>query len=177
VILSIDVQYQEDSAYIAGVLFDSWGSEEPSAEYVSYLYNVEEYQPGSFYKRELPCILKLLKEHLVQPNTILIDGYVYLDGTSKAGLGKHLYDALEQKIEIIGIAKKSFFDIDQSHAVYRGISTKPLYITSTGDLENAKHNIVSMFGGSRIPVLLKRADQLCREEAGKSRSGDTWCEC
>lgn len=164
-ILSIDVQYIANSAYIAGILFKSWDSESPNAEYVSFLAGIEDYQPGSFYKRELPCILKLLDEHLLRPDTILIDGYVYLDDMRKAGLGKHLFDALEQKIEIVGIAKKSFLGIDKTHEVFRGISKKPLYITSTGDLEDAKLNVSSMFGDSRMPVLVKRADQLCREKA------------
>ena len=44
-------------------------------------------------------------------------------------------------------------------------SVKPLYITTSGHLDETKANVASMFGEHRIPFLLKRADQLCREEA------------
>ena len=46
-------------------------------------------EPGQFYKRELPCILELLKQVNPLPNYIVIDGYVYLGGDEKPGLGKH----------------------------------------------------------------------------------------
>ena len=50
----------------------------------------DEYVPGEFYKRELPCIIKLLdlvEEHI---DCIIIDGFVYLDGDTRPGLGKHI---------------------------------------------------------------------------------------
>ena len=169
--LAIDVQYLESTAYIAGVAFETWSAETPYAEYTSYLEDIEDYQSGFFYKRELPCIRKLLDDHQIQPDVIVIDGYVYLDGTSKPGLGKYLYDSLEQKADIIGVAKKEFTGIHESHRLFRGSSKKPLYITSTNPLEESKDCIASMFGNSRMPVLLKRADQLCREFANKSSSG------
>ena len=166
-ILSIDVQYVVNSAYIAGILFESWDSEVAFAEYVSYLQKVDDYQPGHFFKRELPCLLKLIEEHNIQANTIVIDGFVYLDDLEKPGLGKHLYNTLNPKRKIIGVAKKVFSGISDKHKIYRGNSKKPLYITSTGELEDAKQKIASMAGNARIPTLLKRADQLCREEAKK----------
>lgn len=50
-ILAVDVQYEEESAVILP------------------------YEPGSFYKRELPCILSLLKDIYKQLDAIVIDGY------------------------------------------------------------------------------------------------------
>lgn len=170
-ILAVDVQYVDNSAYIAGVMFETWNSETCLNEYLSYLKVVEKYQSGSFYKRELPCILKLLDEHQIQPDIIVIDGYVYLDDMKKAGLGKYLYDSLERKTEIVGVAKKQFLGINENNGLFRGFSEKPLYITSTGNLEDDKQNIASMFGDSRIPVLLKRVDKLCRKEASKELTG------
>ncbi|MFC3150029.1 endonuclease V [Litoribrevibacter euphylliae] len=168
-ILAVDVQYDDKSAFVAGVLFDEWNAEEPTAEYISHLHEIEEYVPGNFYKRELPCILKLLNEHRLEPTCILVDGYVYLDGKQKPGLGKKLFDTLEKKIEIIGVAKRGFSGISSKYEILRGESEKPLYITTTGELEIAKNKVLSMCGNYRIPALLKRADQLCREAANKSK--------
>ena len=169
-ILAIDVQYSENTAFVAGITFGTWLSEAPENEYISVLNDVAEYEPGNFYKRELPCILKLIEEHGIKPDTIVVDGYVYLDGESRPGLGKYLYDALKDECEIIGVAKRSFSGIGVSHEVLRGQSVKPLFITTTGQLDTAKENIAKMFGEHRIPVLLKRADQLCREEAAKQEN-------
>ena len=171
-ILAVDVQYDDNSAFVAGVLFNEWGSEEPKAEYISLLNEIEEYVPGDFYKRELPCILRLLKEHELVPSCIVVDGYVYLDGKQLPGLGKRLFDALQEKIEIIGVAKKGFRGITSEYEILRGKSEKPLYVTSTGDLDSAKNSVLNMFGKNRIPFLLKRADQLCREAANKSKHSD-----
>nr|WP_086938518.1 endonuclease V [Thaumasiovibrio occultus] len=178
-ILAIDVQYTETAAYVAGVLFECWDADSPIGEFVTRVEEVAPYQPGQFYKRELPCILALLNEHSLAPITFVIDGYVYLDGASKAGLGKHLFDALQQKaakanggvsdqgrpVEVIGVAKKAFVDISTDCELFRGTSQKPLYVTTTGDVSTAKSAIALMAGKHRIPTLLKRADQLCREAA------------
>lgn len=172
-ILAIDVQYLNESAHVAGITFNSWEDEEAQKEYTSFVKKVESYEPGFFYKRELPCILALLEEFSLKPNVIIIDGYVYLDGNDRPGLGKRLYDVLVDKPEVIGVAKKSFASLESGHEIFRGESKKPLYVTSTGDLELAKSSIKNMFGKNRIPVLLKRADQLCREEANKSKHTDS----
>jgi len=47
----------------------------------------------AFYKRELPCILKLLDKLEQPPSCIVVDGYVFLDGKKKAS------DALEEAQE------------------------------------------------------------------------------
>ena len=166
-ILAIDVQYTDDKADVAGVIFENWSSLDAIQCYLTEVAQVAEYEPGSFYKRELPCILQLLQEHKLKPDIIVVDGYVYLDGVAKSGLGKHLYDSLGGEVEIIGVAKKPFVDISEKFAVYRGGSQKPLYVTSTGDVEQAKESIRSMAGKHRNPVLLKKVDQLCREAAKK----------
>lgn len=162
-ILAVDVQYSEDNAKVAGVEFENWHSDKSQKEYVSLFEGVADYEPGNFFKRELPCILRLLSEHNLTPDCIIVDGFVFLDGYSKAGLGKHLFDALNGKTVVIGVAKKRFKDIDMSFAVYRGGSQKPIYVTSIGtDLELATENIYNMHGKHRLPTLLKRVDQICR---------------
>lgn len=164
-ILAVDVQYTNNEAYVAGLMFESWQSEEKSQYYLTKVVGVEEYQPGFFYKRELPCILKLLKEYHLQPSIIIIDGYVYLDGVSSPGLGKYLYDSLNAEIEVIGVAKKPFKDISDKFAVYRGKSSKPLYVTTTGNLLEVKDAVTNMAGKNRFPMLLKEVDRLCRSAA------------
>ncbi len=162
-ILAIDVHYEDELARISGVLFEDWNSSESKEELTSYLNNVVKYTPGLFYKRELPCILKLLEDHSLSPEIIVVDGFVYLDGTQKPGLGKYLHEALGETIAVIGVAKRRFNDIGDEYAIHRGNSKKPLYVTAVGyDVNTAKRDIKNMFGEHRIPVMLKRADQVCR---------------
>lgn len=162
-ILAVDVCYNDSDAVVAGVLFEEWTSGNSRADYISHVDEVQDYVPGQFYKRELPCILALIEEHHLQPYCIVIDGYVFLDGVNKPGLGYRLYEALDKRIAVIGVAKKPFAGIADDYAVLRGDSQKPLYVTATSDLSQAKKTIASMHGNHRIPTLLKRADQLCRQ--------------
>lgn len=162
-ILAVDVHYHNHNGLVAGVAFENWTDLTPTHIYVSTIENVADYLPGQFYKRELPGILKLLSEHNLEPEYIVVDGYVYLKGCSRPGLGKHLYDALHGKVKIIGVAKKPFAGISEDCAIVRGSSKKPLYITSIGEaLPAAKLHIMSMHGPHRIPTMLKKVDQLCR---------------
>ena len=166
-ILAVDVQYSGDEAVAAGVLFDGWQDEKAQKEYVSRMAGAAAYEPGRFFKRELPPILKLIEEHHLQPTCILVDGFVFLDGFSEAGLGKHLFDALEGRAAVIGLAKKRYKGIDPRYEVYRGRSRRPLYVTSVGiEVEEAKGYILSMHGRNRLPTMIKRADQICRGMGG-----------
>jgi deoxyribonuclease V len=163
-ILAVDVYYGSANSIVAGVAFEDWTSREPSNIYISRIQNVSDYQPGQFFRRELPCIIRLIEEHSISPETIVIDGYVFLDGRTRPGLGKRLYDALQGRTKVIGVAKNSFSGISSDFEIYRGKSAKPLYITCVGvELETAKRQIASMYGNHRIPVLLKKADQACRQ--------------
>ena len=162
-ILAVDVHYMGRKARIAGVLFENWDDDHPCEVVMSTVSDIEQYKPGEFYKRELPCVLKLLGDHEIRPDCIVVDGFVYLDGVTKAGLGKHLYDALEGRVNVIGVAKKPFKDISGYFAVYRGRSDKPLYVTSEGiEIETAKKLVATMSGRFRVPTLLKMVDQACR---------------
>ena len=185
-ILAVDVHYYNKHAVVAGVGFECWNDQDPKYHYVSAIDQTEDYMPGEFYRRELPCILKvpyylveshkvwgataiilkLLNEHELSPTYILIDGYVYLDGYSRPGLGKYLYEALSGKVKVIGVAKNPFKGITGEYELYRGSSKKPLYVTCIGEeLPDAKAQIAAMYGAHRIPVLLKAVDQLCRDNS------------
>jgi len=162
-ILAIDVDYRkDDKAVVAGILFDQWDDAEPTHVVTTAIEEVTPYISGAFYKRELPCILKLLEEIETPLDCIVVDGYVTL-AEGKAGLGTYLYHALDEKIPVIGVAKNAFQNISEETYIYRGESKKPLYVTSIGiEDDAAKRAIQSMFGKYRIPTLLKKADSVCR---------------
>lgn len=160
---AFDVDYRDRTAVAAGIVFQNWEDDTPLAEYVVRVETVAEYMPGRFYLRELPCTLAVLKKVDYKLRTIVIDGYVHLGREEKPGLGDHLHDALNHKIPIIGVAKTAFAGTQPSSLIFRGNSTKPLYITSKGvALETAKTHLLKMHGNHRIPTLLKWVDRLCR---------------
>lgn len=162
-ILAIDVQYDDDSALVAGVLFDKWPDAEPRRCLTKRVHDIKPYEPGNFYKRELPCIVSLLTEISECLEVIIVDGFVTLGQEPRKGLGMHLFDTLNGKTAVVGVAKKAFKDTPEICEVLRGKSSKPLYITAVGiDLEEAITAVSSMHGKHRTPTLLKMADQLCR---------------
>jgi len=162
-ILAVDVTYHKEAAIVGGVLFLNWTDEKPLRELVISCSVPENYMPGQFYRRELPCIAALLGQVPEPLDCILIDGFVFLGRNKDPGLGKHLRDMLEQKVAVIGVAKTPFRDTPKSCEVLHGKSRKPLYVTAAGiQEEKAKFFIKSMHGNTRIPTLLKYVDRLCR---------------
>ena len=164
-ILALDSYYPGD-AYTVCLSFNNWTDQDPKEIFTEISTLTEEYEPGFFYKRELPCILSILKKiSLEDIKAIVIDGFVTLDDSGKLGLGGHLYDALNKTIPIIGVAKNDFINlIHGKRLVYRGTSAKPLYISAAGmELDIAAGFIKSMHGDFRIPTLLKQLDVLTKQ--------------
>ena len=162
-IAAVDVCYSETGATAGGVLFTHWTSEQPARELQVFIEQVQPYEPGSFYKRELPCLLKLLELVKDRVETIIVDGYVWLGPKNRPGLGAHLYETLGEQTPVIGVAKSMFRGATNAEAVLRGRSRRPLFVTAAGmDPVIAAKNIQGMHGPHRIPTLLKRVDQLCR---------------
>ena len=160
-ILAFDTYYYNNKAKTVGLGLANWSDETPMVVYREILKDVEEYEPGAFYKRELPCILSLLKRvSLEEVKYIIVDSFVVLDDDGRLGLGGYLYEALDKKIPIIGVAKTSFFGNEKNVVeLYRGESKKPLYISAKGvDLLKAKKLIQSMHGNFRIPTMLQILD-------------------
>ncbi|WP_298137367.1 endonuclease V [Flavobacterium sp.] len=92
--LAIDVHYKETYAKAVGVLFD-WEDENPKEIVTAIINEVAKYESGQFYKRELPCILELLKQiDLEKVDCIIVDGHVYVNDDKSLGLGGHLYHSL-----------------------------------------------------------------------------------
>lgn len=163
-ILAVDVFYFKNKGNIGGVVFENWNDENPAVELTAKIDNIAEYESGLFCKRELPGILKLIEDSSLHPEFIVIDGYVFIDGISKPGLGFYLYDSLSCTIPVIGVAKSYFNGIPPYCELLRGNSKRPLFITSIGiNLELAKNYISKMHGKNRIPTLLKLVDQLSRK--------------
>lgn len=162
-LLAVDVHYESRVASVAGVSFRSWQDAEPANIFKIKVKTPSDYQPGAFYRRELPCVLTLIESCQLSPETIIIDGFVYLDKSLTPGLGKHLFDELAGRANVIGVAKSHYKGISHDFEIFRGRSTRPLYVTSEGlALEDAKRCVASMHGKYRIPTLLKIADQESR---------------
>lgn len=160
--LAVDVYYYDKKAKVSGVIFTDWPDELPVKIISTHIDHVEEYTSGEFYRRELPCIVQLLSQvDLNNAEVVIIDGYVYLDNEKKPGLGAYLFNYLEGKIPIIGIAKTAFHQNQENvELVYRGESKNPLYVSSVGMGTKTAANLVkNMHGKHRIPTLLKLLDQ------------------
>jgi deoxyribonuclease V len=165
-ILAFDTYYYGDNAKTVCLAFEKWSDAAECRIYAQIKTGVNEYEPGAFYKRELPCILSLLDTiQLENVEAIIIDGFVFLDDNNTIGLGGHLFNTLNKKIPVIGVAKTNFATIQKNkRAVYRGQSEKPLYITAISmDIELAADCIKSMHGDFRMPTLLKKLDTYTKE--------------
>jgi deoxyribonuclease V len=159
----VDVHYYDDAAVAACVLFQNWADANSMKQITVSIADIKPYQPGKFYERELPCILKVLDTVPQRPDTIVIDGYVWLDTEKSPGLGAYIYYALDEHAAIIGVAKSTFQGSNHARKVFRGTSKRPLYITAAGiDPGTASEYIKMMHGKFRTPTLLKLADTICR---------------
>lgn len=158
-----DVDYRSDHAIAACVLFQAWRDATSTSAVTARIDNVEPYVPGQFFKRELPCILEVLKRIPDPIEIVVVDGYVWLDDIKcQPGLGAHLFATLHGRIPVVGVAKK-IFATASPEIVLRGSSNSPLYVTAEGvDVKKAAEYIRIMDGPHRIPTLLKCVDSLCR---------------
>jgi deoxyribonuclease V len=170
-IVCLDVDYRDGGAMAAGLWFRGWASPSGLHEATRFFSNPAPYEPGAFYRRELPCLLGVL-EHGPDPDIVVVDGYVELmDG--EPGLGAHLHKAIARPV--IGVAKSRFSGA-AAVEVRRGDSQKPLYVTAAGlSAEDAASRISEMYGPFRIPTLLKHVDSLARSSRppseGEVRTG------
>lgn len=165
-ILAIDVHYKETTAKAVGALIQHWEDAVAQQYVIRYIDEVEEYVPGAFYKRELPCILEICAAiDLHSLSYIIIDGFVVLDDSGKPGLGAYVYESIQQQVPVIGVAKTNFHqNTQQVIPVLRGASANPLYVTAVGtDLQQAAEHIKTMHGEFRLPTVLKEMDRITKE--------------
>jgi len=163
-IACFDVHYEDDCATAAAILFEDWQDSEPNEELTIRCTDVQGYQPGSFYPRELKPLRKILAQINDQVNCFVIDAYCHLSQQGAPGLGAYFYELLPEDSVVIGVAKNRFRDTKHAIEVMRGESQKPLFVTAIGkEYSVAAQCIESMAGDFRIPTMLKAVDRLCRD--------------
>lgn len=163
-LICLDTDYRDPQAQCAYVLFGTWDATEAVQVNCVRVEQVAPYEPGAFYKRELPGLLQALASVESPLEAILIDAYVWLD-EGRGGLGWHLYESLERKIPVIGVAKTRFRPAEKvAIPVLRGESQNPLWVTAIGvEATWAAERVKKMAGEFRVPKLLKMVDGRCRE--------------
>ena len=120
----------------------------------------EPYQPGEFWRRELPPLLAVL-DGIAAPALIVIDGYVDLDPAGRPGLGARIHTELGAPV--IGVAKTFFRGAVHAVPICRGGSARPLFVTAAGiGVADAAGMVEQMAGSHRIPDALRLADRLSR---------------
>ncbi|MCB1050722.1 MAG: endonuclease V [Acidobacteria bacterium] len=172
-ILLTDVYYRDQGGLAAGIVLNSWDSNDFTNRYSAWCSPVADYEPGSFFKRELPCLLQLIAQVPMSFDLIVVDGHVWLH-EGKPGLGAHLHQALGAAYPIIGIAKSAFARTDQTVAVCRGTSQRPLYVSSIGiPVETAMSGLLEMVGAHRKPDALTAVDHWSRSDLALQIARDT----
>ncbi|HWE16439.1 MAG TPA: endonuclease V [Hyphomicrobiaceae bacterium] len=159
----LDAAYSETSASAACVLFAGWDASVPLRVLTTRRGAAPAYEPGAFYKRELPLLVAVLDELERLPGTLIVDGYVWLDAGGTPGLGAMLHRATDERIPVIGIAKTRFAGASACIPVVRGGSRRPLYVSAVGiDAAEAAQRVQSMHGRHRLPTMLQHADRAAR---------------
>lgn len=165
----LDVGYKDSAARAACVLADSWESELPRATYLQDSDAIEPYEPGRFFRRELPCLLSVLCLPPSLPEIVVVDGYVWLPSPLRPGLGAYLYEALGRCPPVVGIAKTAFAGAHSCNGVarvFRGDSRNPLFVPAVGiELDVVVQRVRQMAGKHRIPEMMRIADRLSKSRA------------
>lgn len=161
--LAMAVHRGGDGAMAAAVAFDEWDAPEPSRTYTCAVAQVEKPTRDELDLRDLPCLLQLLRAHGLQPELIVIDGFVHLDTDESPGLGRHLHHALEGRTAVIGVSKAALPGLPAQFEVSREEETRPLVVTCIGiDLGAAKARLRAMHGKRRVPTLLKLVARIAK---------------
>lgn len=162
IVACFDVYYYKDYARACCIVF-SKDEEKIMSEYIEEIKDIKDYVSGQFYKRELPCILRVLEKVKEDIDIIITDSFIWVDECKK-GLGAYLYESINCKTPIIGVAKSYLKDCTAYVEIYRGQSSNPLYISAIGiDLNYSANLISNLKGDFRIPDILKKVDQLSRK--------------
>ncbi len=157
----VDVHYRDPGAVAACVLFNDWDASASIEEHVAHVDAVAAYEPGAFFKRELPCVLAALRLAKAKIDLVIVDGYVDV-APGRLGLGRHLFEAIDTPV--VGVPNTKYLAATHAIEVLRGHSTRALYVTATGlDPHLAADSVRRMAGSHRIPDILRRTDALSRQ--------------
>jgi deoxyribonuclease V len=170
-IACLDAAYSSTAAAVACVMIQHWDAKGADRiEVRRFDSPPERYEPGAFFKRELPLLMSIISEFEDAIQIIVIDGYVWLGANDQPGLGAHLFASLGHRIPVIGIAKTRYRIDTWSTPVLRGESRRPLFVTSAGiQTKTAAECLCRMHGDSRIPTILALADRTAREELARGK--------
>ncbi|MBT0771288.1 endonuclease V [Kineosporia sp. J2-2] len=159
---AVDVGYPPTGgARAALVLGDSPTFSRLTGARVSMVDDVAPYEPGLFYRRELPPVRAVLSELDRLPDLLVVDGFVDLDPSGTPGMGRYVHD--EFGITVVGVAKTAFRTATHALEVRRGTSTRPLLVTAAGLAPEAAASLVRQLAGRhRIPHALRAVDRLSR---------------
>jgi deoxyribonuclease V len=166
--LVMDVHLQGDIALVAAVAFDDWAAFEGTKNYSLRIEHVEKPAKGELDLRELPWLVQLINANGLQPEVIVLDGFVHLDAQETPGLGRRLHDTLGGRTAVIGVSKTVFkgTDTPDQFCIFREDETPALVITSAGiDLGAAKARVRMMHGRKRVPTLMKLAARVAKGNA------------
>ncbi len=166
--LAMDVHRDSDGngALAAAVAFDEWDAREASRTYTTRIAPLARPARGEPDLRDLHCLLQLLREHALEPDTLVIDGFVHVDAQDSPGLGRHLYDALGGRSAVIGLARTAKPAFPAQYEVFREEEAAPLIVTCAGiDLGAAKARVRAMHGKRRMPTLMKLAARIAKGTA------------
>ena len=127
---AVDVRYlSTGGARAAAVLAADAVFAHVLAERTAVVPRVAPYQPGEFYRRELPPLRAVLDD-LGGLGLLSVDGYTDLDPAGRPGLGAHAH--AEFGIPVIGVAKSRFRTATHAVPVLRGSWARPLFVTAAG---------------------------------------------
>jgi deoxyribonuclease V len=162
---AVDVHYPRSGGAQAGAVLAADATfGHVLAERTAFVPEVPPYQPGEFYRRELPP-LRVLLHGLEGLSLLVVDGYVDLDPSGRPGLGAYAHEAFA--VPVIGVAKTTFRGATHALPVLRGSSARPVLVTAAGMTRADAADLVRrMAGRYRIPDALRRADQLSRTGSG-----------
>lgn len=161
--LVVGVHFDGGGAVAVGLAFDEWDSPEASRTWLSRIAQVEKAERGELDLRALACVLQLLREHALEPDLIVIDGFVHLDALETPALGRHLHHALGGRCAVIGISRTAMAHTPAQFEVVREDETRPLIVTCVGiDLGAAKARLRAMHGKRRVPTLVKLAARIAK---------------
>ena len=162
--LVMDFHIDADSARVAAVAFDDWAAFEGTKTHALRIEHVEKPAKGELDLRALPWLVQLLDANRLQPEVIVLDGFVHLDAQETPGLGRRLHDTLGGRTAVIGVSKSTLKDdTPDQFCIFREDETPPLVITGIGiDLGAAKARVRMMHGRKRVPTLMKLAARIAK---------------
>ena len=163
--LAMDVHLSGDTARVGAVAFDDWAAAEGTRNYSLHIAHVEKPAKGELDLRALPWLIQLLEANRLQPEVVVLDGFVHIDAQDTPGLGRRLHDALAGRTAVIGVSKSLFkgTDTPDQYCIFREDETPPLIVTSAGiDLGAAKARMRMMHGRKRMPTLMKLAARIAK---------------